>query len=132
MEERILFPLEEEWEAQPLDRGKLFRQKKGAGEKVGGRGGTPWRMAGMAGNSTQSFAVMMDTVAPPLGAIFSSGLAFGPMAAVMEARKAGSLGDVNSDVFPVLFVNCIAWAIYGKMTSERPAFSSFPPLSKKK
>jgi len=76
-------------------------------------------MAGIAGNSTQSFAAMMNDVAPPLGAMLSSGLAFGPMAAVLEARKAGSLGDVNSDVFPVLFVNCIAWAIYGKMTSER-------------
>mmetsp|Transcript_35575 Transcript_35575/g.69681 ORF Transcript_35575/g.69681 Transcript_35575/m.69681 type:complete len:245 (+) Transcript_35575:218-952(+) len=65
----------------------------------------------MAGtNSTDRF--LMDFAAPAAGAIFSSSLALGPMPAVLEARRAEMLGDVNPDVFPVLFVNCVAWCIY--------------------
>lgn len=75
-------------------------------------------------NSTNGF--LMDWGAPTVGAIFSSSLALGPMAAVLEARTAGNLGDVNPDVFPVLFVNCVAWGLYGKCTGGPTLLSSLP------
>jgi len=51
--------------------------------------------------------------APVIGALFSNLLAMGPLAAVLGVRKAGAIGEVNPDPFPVLFANCIAWSMYG-------------------
>lgn len=57
--------------------------------------------------------VFVGEVAPILGAVLAELLFFGPMTAVLAARKHGVLGALNPLLFPFMFGNCIGWTSYG-------------------
>jgi solute carrier family 50 (sugar transporter) len=59
---------------------------------------------------------LVRTLAPVLGVIMSEFLAFGPLPAVLQCRKAKSMGEVNPFLFPLLFGNGIGWVIYASAT----------------
>ena len=63
-------------------------------------------------NVTQWEMMMMKDIAPTLGVFTSSGLGFGPLPAIMSCRKAGTLGEVNPDPFPILLGNAMGWIMY--------------------
>lgn len=47
-----------------------------------------------------------------VGTVLSNCLAFSNLPAILEARRRGSLGDLNPLVFPFLFGNCVSWVMY--------------------
>eukprot|EP00293_Proteomonas_sulcata_P011315 CAMPEP_0184291994 /NCGR_PEP_ID=MMETSP1049-20130417/3852_1 /TAXON_ID=77928 /ORGANISM="Proteomonas sulcata, Strain CCMP704" /LENGTH=229 /DNA_ID=CAMNT_0026599595 /DNA_START=633 /DNA_END=1322 /DNA_ORIENTATION=+ len=59
---------------------------------------------------------LLKNVAPVVGVFTSTAIGFGPLTAVLKARKNRSLGDINPDPFPVLFGNAIGWIIYAAAT----------------
>jgi solute carrier family 50 (sugar transporter) len=70
---------------------------------------------------SQPFSIenfLVRTVAPGLGVIMSEFLAFGPLPAVLQCRKAKSMGDVNPLPFALLLGNGIGWVIYGAATKN--------------
>mmetsp|Transcript_54621 Transcript_54621/g.144325 ORF Transcript_54621/g.144325 Transcript_54621/m.144325 type:complete len:229 (+) Transcript_54621:109-795(+) len=76
----------------------------------------------MSENSIGDFFIF--TVAPVLAVIFSEFLAFGPLRAILDCRKANSLGEVNPLPFPILFGNGLGWLIYSVATKNIFVFLS--------
>ncbi|KAJ1482478.1 hypothetical protein T484DRAFT_1624159 [Baffinella frigidus] len=55
---------------------------------------------------------------PGLGAILSILLALAPMKAVLQCRRNKSLGEMNPDVFPLLFGDSVGWLVYAGCTRD--------------
>ena len=56
------------------------------------------------------------TVAPAMGATIANAMFLSGFSAVQNARKTGSLGDLNPLPYPIMFGNCLGWLIYSLLT----------------
>lgn len=65
-----------------------------------------------------------STVAPSLGVALSNAMFLSAVPAVLEARKNGSLGDLNPVPWAFILANCIAWLHYSFCVSNPYAFAS--------
>ncbi|KAJ1488465.1 sugar efflux transporter for intercellular exchange-domain-containing protein [Baffinella frigidus] len=61
---------------------------------------------------------------PLLGASLSLLLGLVPMRDVLRCRRNKSLGQVNPDVFPLLFFNAVGWTFYSSCTQNPYLFAS--------
>jgi len=66
----------------------------------------------------------MKDLVPGIGVLTSSGLGFGPLSAVLQCRKTGSLGEVNPDPFPILLGNAVGWVLYAGATRNSYIFAA--------
>ena len=65
-----------------------------------------------------------------LGMILSNCLGFSNLPAMLEARRRGTLGDINPVVPPILCGNCFAWCMYAtaKQVRGSPAWPATASL----
>ncbi|KAJ1469262.1 sugar efflux transporter for intercellular exchange-domain-containing protein [Baffinella frigidus] len=66
----------------------------------------------------------MSTWVPIFGAILSTGLGLAPLGDVLRCRRNRSLGEMNPDVFPLLFGNGVGWVIYACCTRNAYVFAA--------
>lgn len=56
--------------------------------------------------------VFLNTVAPSLGLVLANGMFFSPLVAVLKARNAQDLGQLNPLPYPAITYNCGLWLAY--------------------
>eukprot|EP00961_Rhodomonas_salina_P003747 51732-Rhodomonas_salina.3 len=81
-------------------------------------------MASIPTNLTHWEEMVMKDLVPGIGVLTSSGLGFGPLSAVLQCRKTGSLGEVNPDPFPILLGNAVGWVLYAGATRNSYIFAA--------
>ncbi|KAJ1494508.1 hypothetical protein T484DRAFT_1609185 [Baffinella frigidus] len=67
---------------------------------------------------------LLRTWVPLVGACLSIVMGLIPMRDVLQCRRNKSLGQINPDVFPLLFINAVGWTIYAACTQDAYLFSS--------
>jgi solute carrier family 50 protein (sugar transporter) len=70
--------------------------------------------------------LILNHLFPIAGFCTSSFIFYSPLESVREASQTGNLGEMNTFVFPMMVLNCVAWMIYAMF--ERNGYILAPNL----
>jgi hypothetical protein len=72
---------------------------------------------------------VVSTLIPCLGLFITLIMWMAPLKSVLEVRRSGNLGTLNTLPFPLTMMNCTGWVIYGCMLANPFVFfANFPGL----